>query len=237
MLRVATVLALACAACGRLGFAAEGAGPDAATDGAPADVAPVARTCAPGETQGVVTSAFDALPVWGTLANTAPSRLEIANGALRGTVGQAAGSKYASLSGPVADHRRHRLSVQVPEMFDTAGCAQANIALIDASAENYLELLQLCGTLEARLWVGAASTELADIPYDPVAHRWWQLRQDGPRVYYEVSADGVTWSSIADVEAPAYLATAYFQLAVGTDQLETVPSGETVFDDLLDCIR
>lgn len=233
MIRVTAVLALACAACGRLGFGPEGT----ASDDAPTDVAPVGAACAADETQGVVTSPFDALPAWGNLANVAPSRLEIASGGLRGTVGQVAGSKYASLAGPVADHRNHRLLVQVPQMFDTAGCAQANIALIDANAENYLELLQLCGRLEARVWVGAASTELADIPYDAFAQRWWQLRHEGSRVYFEVSSDGRTWSSIADVEAPAYLASAYFQLAVGTDQLETIPSGATVFDDLLDCVH
>src|SRR5690606_38691324 len=34
-------------------------------------------------------------------------------------------------------------------------------------------------------------------PYDPVAHRWLRIRDEGGALYFEHSADGVTWEELA----------------------------------------
>ena len=40
------------------------------------------------------------------------------------------------------------------------------------------------------------------VPYDPTAHRFWRLRDDGAAIHYEVSADGVTFDELATAASP-----------------------------------
>ncbi|EFE65779.1 predicted protein [Streptomyces viridosporus ATCC 14672] len=45
-----------------------------------------------------------------------------------------------------------------------------------------------------------------EIPYDPVAHLWLRLREDGTNVYWDTSPDGTTWTNRRTLASPAWIA-------------------------------
>ena len=51
----------------------------------------------------------------------------------------------------------------------------------------------------------AAAVEIA---YDPVAHAFLRLREDGTNVYWDTSPDGTTWTNRRTLASPAWIATA-----------------------------
>ncbi|MGY1579159.1 hypothetical protein [Streptomyces sp. MN13] len=47
-----------------------------------------------------------------------------------------------------------------------------------------------------------------EITYDPVAHAFLRLREDGTNVYWDTSPDGTTWTNRRTLASPAWIATA-----------------------------
>jgi len=47
-----------------------------------------------------------------------------------------------------------------------------------------------------------------EITYDPVAHAFLRLREDGVNVYWDTSPDGSTWTNRRTLASPAWIATA-----------------------------
>jgi hypothetical protein len=73
---------------------------------------------------------------------------------------------------------------------------------------------QRAGTL--RFWerIDGRNAQLASVSYDPVAHRWWQIREQDGVVYWETSADATTWATHAMM--PTELAGEPVQVRVET---------------------
>jgi hypothetical protein len=44
-----------------------------------------------------------------------------------------------------------------------------------------------------------------EITYDPVAHLWLRLREDGTNVYWDTSPDGTTWTNRRTLATPAWV--------------------------------
>ena len=65
---------------------------------------------------------------------------------------------------------------------------------------------------------------------------WWQVREQGGRVYLEVSGDGVSWRAIQDRPTPDYYDSVSIDLGAGTYSAVS-GAGNAVFDLLLDCVR
>lgn len=57
----------------------------------------------------------------------------------------------------------------------------------------------------------AAAVEIA---YDPVAHLWLRLREDGTNVYWDTSPDGTTWTNRRTVATPAWIPASVDDTAV-----------------------
>jgi len=74
------------------------------------------------------------------------------------------------------------------------------------SADN-VRLMAVNGKLVCIQMVGGAVMTLASVPYDPVDHRWWQLREFGGTTYWEVSSDGQRWSTLFSKSIPRDLYT------------------------------
>ena len=53
-----------------------------------------------------------------------------------------------------------------------------------------------------------------EITYDPVAHAFLRLREDGTNVYWDTSPDGTTWTNRRTLASPAWIATAIDQCAL-----------------------
>jgi hypothetical protein len=227
------------AACGRMGFDAQGMGAAADASDAPgtdAFVAPVPG-CIAGETPGPFTSDFEmGVPSFGSIYELGAAQMDVFQGQLRGQPVMAPGANvYAGFETTVADYRERRAFAQIPTMVNTATCAQVSFNIQDDDIVQYVELTQDCGQLHAYLWVGATPTVLADVTYNPTLHRWWQVRAHAGTLTFEVSADGIGWTQLATTATPAYFDDAYLELSAGTYQMESLPVGEARFDDLFDC--
>jgi hypothetical protein len=52
------------------------------------------------------------------------------------------------------------------------------------------------GSIQAYKIMGANYTALASVTYSATQHKVWQIRESGGQVYYEVSADGTTFTTL-----------------------------------------
>ena len=67
--------------------------------------------------------------------------------------------------------------------------------LLDGS--NYIKWLYQGGTLYAMASVGGTVSYVATLTYSPTSHLWWRIRESGGTVFWDTSADGVTWTNRA----------------------------------------
>lgn len=240
---LAVGIVVVAAACGRMSFDAQRL--DASSDGSISDdgsgtdafVAPVPG-CVVGETAGPFTSDFgQGVPSFGSIYELPPAQMDVFESQLRGRPAMDPGSTvYAGFEAAVGDYRERRAFVQIPTMVNTTSCAQVAFVIQDDDIERYAELAQACGQLQAIMWVGSTDTVLADIAYNPALHRWWGLRARAGTLTFEVSSDGMTWTTIATTSTPTYFDDAYVELSSGTYQMESMAIGEARFDDLFDCL-
>ena len=93
-------------------------------------------------------------------------------------------------------------------------------ARIDGSNEIYIEIRG--GRVNASADVAAAGTLYASVPYDPRAHRWLRLREQGGVTYWETSADNVTYVVLASAANP--ITEAALTLAIGAGTQAAVAS-------------
>jgi hypothetical protein len=71
----------------------------------------------------------------------------------------------------------------------------------------------------------------ADVPYDPVAHQWWRIREAGTTVYFETSPDGSNWTVQHSVPTPAGISTMKLGLGLVPGAAPNSPL-ETQFDSV-----
>lgn len=146
-------------------------------------------------------------PEWRELATAADSVL-VANGALElgAPAGQATsiGSKFA------VDLEGDRLRVELPSA--PSGTASAVVSLRAPNGDE-LAFVVDGGALLARQVVGGVATT-PGTPYEPVAHRWLQIREAGGRVHWETSPDAITWVERRSEALPAFARLADIVLAV-----------------------
>ncbi|HEX8702098.1 MAG TPA: vanadium-dependent haloperoxidase [Myxococcaceae bacterium] len=62
--------------------------------------------------------------------------------------------------------------------------------------DNSVRLLAFDGKLSCIQIIGGTTTTLAIVPYDAVNHRWWQFREFGGTIFWEVSSDGQSWTTL-----------------------------------------
>ncbi|MGW5426868.1 hypothetical protein ACWET9_06525 [Streptomyces sp. NPDC004059] len=68
--------------------------------------------------------------------------------------------------------------------------------------------IKLGTTLRMQNDVGYFDAAAVEIAYDPVAHAFLRLREDGTNVYWDTSPDGTTWTNRRTLASPAWIATA-----------------------------
>ncbi|HST62658.1 MAG TPA: hypothetical protein VLK84_28390, partial [Longimicrobium sp.] len=90
-------------------------------------------------------------------------------------------------------------------------------------------MINVNGELYAGENVGGVFTG-TPLTYDPVAHRWWRIREAGGTTYWEVSADGCGWTVIRSAPNPIPLTTVQVLLDAGTDVALADP-GVAIFDN------
>jgi hypothetical protein len=67
-----------------------------------------------------------------------------------------------------------------------------------------IEIVKVAGALQMEILDDKTMTmgPLNDIPYDPVKHAWWQIREAGGMVHFETSSDGCTWTQRESYATP-----------------------------------
>jgi hypothetical protein len=86
------------------------------------------------------------------------------------------------------------------------------------------------GLLLVRVRIADVIYDRAMLPYDPVAHRWWQIRERAGRTYWETSPDAVAWTTQYD-EPSATDTRALVTLAAGYDNFAAAQSDSVQFDN------
>lgn len=123
-----------------------------------------------------------------------------------------------------------RLFLEVPQV-PSAASAQTYVQLYGAGGAVFFQLEG--GQLLFRKETGAGFTDIGTLTYDPVAHRWWQLRESAGTLYWETSPSGLagTWVVRASVATPVPVTSLTVMLAAATTASEAAP-GSAHFDNL-----
>ncbi|MEZ4302422.1 MAG: hypothetical protein R3B70_46270 [Polyangiaceae bacterium] len=53
------------------------------------------------------------------------------------------------------------------------------------------------------------------VPYDPVAHAWWRIRESAGTIHFEASADGLTWLPLFEAETPEFAGSVAVNIGMG----------------------
>jgi hypothetical protein len=92
-----------------------------------------------------------------------------------------------------------------------------------------LEVFEHNNVLEMRTQLGPAVATLHAMVFDPVAHRFWRLRQQGGVTYWDTSPDGVVFVSHVST---TFLTAAMVQFELGAGAFGTVSgAGSARFDN------
>jgi hypothetical protein len=81
--------------------------------------------------------------------------------------------------------------------------------LYDVGSNNSLRMaVNAAGTLRLIVRNGTALDEPSNIPYDPVAHAYWRIAQQGTNVLFQTSPDGIRYTTRRSVSNPTWAMTA-----------------------------
>jgi len=95
------------------------------------------------------------------------------------------------------DFRDDFVSVEVTKATNTSASAWAYYE-VGPDDNNYVEIYQQGTSIIFGWEIAGSFIEHKKIPYDAVAHRFWQLRETAGTVYFETSADGQKWNIEAE---------------------------------------
>lgn len=121
-------------------------------------------------------------------------------------------------------------SVQL-EVVQTLRAVPGGFVFLEAGPNGNNRLLFQAGEGKLRCLqaVAATFTTLLSIPYDPLLHRWWRLRDYQGKIYWETSPDGVQWTIQFSKDRP--IALVNVEIGFGTGLNQAVPSpGLAIFD-------
>lgn len=101
----------------------------------------------------------------------------------------------------------------------------------EIDSENGYELVLTNDLLVPRVEVNGNLMGQAFPDYDPAAHRWWRIREDGGTVFWDASADGTSWTELA--QAAVTVPVDGLVVVMGAGVATATPmSGEVRFDNL-----
>ena len=204
-------------------------GPDAASTDAASDAelpVPIDLVVACGRPSTYLDDFEDGIiaPEWVSIAPTAGSSVAETGGRL--VITTPAGATARLESRFTVNLAGDRLRIQVPAP-PTAGTS----TVLAARAVNGDELAFVArnGMLAMRQLAGTPDETL--IPYDPIAHRWWQIVEAGGQIRWETSPDATTWTMRKMIATPAF-APAVRIVLESTSAATAATAGEARFDRL-----
>jgi hypothetical protein len=232
VVRGALVLVTLVTACGRLGFPSISDGGGVVGDG---PGGPDATSSTPCSGPTTLTDNFDdgvAGPDWNPFTFPGMTAAESGGELVLTLPAVTTSSNYGGYdSKRYFDLRDSRMFVEVTQTTSPAGHAQTYFGCYDFNNANSAEIVFENGELVATLNLAGNFMTIGNVAYDPVAHRWWQIRESQGTLYFEASSDGITYTAIAAVPTPSFVSAVGISLTVGTYQNETA-TGTARFDNL-----
>jgi len=121
------------------------------------------------------------------------------------------------------------ITVEVKQMVSGEAIAALNAQTMSSAR---LSLRVAEGQLRFRSQVNGTVTDVGPaISWDPVACRWWRLREAGGACFWETAPDGKSWTTRASAACPIDTSRVAIGLWAGAEAPETAP-GEVHFDKL-----
>lgn len=227
-------IALCVSACGRLDFDVTADGGDGSSTGdgmtATADASPCLGT------SHLITDNFDDgvldASLWGRSYQDVTSRHAEVNGQLEFQLSAGVTFDYAGyVSTSLYDYGDDRVFVEVVKAnSELEGNALLLLNTTDAHTDGPSVEFE-AGNLLVRIRIADVIYDRATMPYDPIAHRWWQIRERAGRTYWETSPDGIAWTTQHDEPSAADTQT-LVTLAAGYDSLAATQDDVVRFDNL-----
>ena len=209
--------------------------PDGPAPDAPAVDAPAALDGPPADTfscTGPLSTDFTSgLPSWATPYSYGVASVATGGGEMVVDVSNGSVDSYAGIISPTLAFIARAAAVEVTQMVNTAGPARAYLCINTCMSCIGDCIIQESGTLN--LYRAGIYTPAKTVPYDPVAHRWWRLREQAGVTYAETSADGSSYAALASFATPA--ASAATELWVGAWNAKNNKGGEVHYSTLSDC--
>lgn len=98
-----------------------------------------------------------------------------------------------------------------------------------SSGADLVEIHQNDKSLVFAMVVGGVATEPCKIPYLPIAHRYWRVREIGGDLLWETGSDGVAWTIQRREKAPAFVSSV--RVDFGVIPIAADLAGTGIFDD------
>jgi hypothetical protein len=118
-------------------------------------------------------------------------------------------------------------TVHVPDMVNTMTVAVADLDLVSwRSSNTFIRMRQIEGQLQFIASVGGSYVVSRQIPYDPVAHQWWRIRETSGTVSWDTS-DGTTWTTQAMTADPFPIEALFLLLESEIDVSVSQPGSAT----------
>jgi hypothetical protein len=134
-------------------------------------------------------------PEWVVTSATAADTVAEVGGELRLRASAQASAKLESRF--AVSFSDDRLRVEVPR--PPSGGGTATLRARGPGGEMAFELSN--GNLTTRVTGGGAG---AALPFDPIAHRWWQIREAAGQLHWETSPDAIVWTTHATQATPTF---------------------------------
>ncbi|HEY0018892.1 MAG TPA: vanadium-dependent haloperoxidase [Longimicrobium sp.] len=135
---------------------------------------------------------------------------------------------YTYASSVTYDLTESQMRVEIVTASTSPGVATGLAASI--TGNDYILIWVKDGYVESMQGVGGVSSILRRVPYDPAAHRWLRLSEWTGTTFWEVSADGSTWTVLHQAPDPIPLTSVLLEFGVRVTTVVTAP-GFAAFDN------
>jgi hypothetical protein len=123
-----------------------------------------------------------------------------------------------------------RLFVEVPQSVNPVAGARAFLTLVFDDDET-ISIEQEADQLYFKRRSGGTDVTLGSVHYDPVQHRWWQLRSEYGQTHWDTSPDAFDWTSRFDQTQTQPPSLALIRFGAGADA-DVADPGAARFDNL-----
>lgn len=109
--------------------------------------------------------------------------------------------------------------------------------MVKKDGNNYLRISKAGGdtTLYCHKIVAGTWTQVATVTYNATTMLYWRIRESSGTIYFEYSADKVTWTAIGSTANPFVVTSMYPQISVYADNVASAGSAyfDEIFSDIL----